>query len=394
MANALVNKMKIAHISATFPPYQGGTGNVCYHNARQLARLGHELHVFTASLPKAATREERDGFIVHRLSPLVQVGNAPLLPQLLCRLRDFDVIHLHYPFFGGEFCVLAAAINRIPLVITYHQDVILTGVMGMAARFLEATVGRWTFSVAKKVLFTSHDYGQAGKGRPIMRPETIDELPNGVDSEYFTPTGPRASLFKDQTAPIALLVASLDQAHYFKGVSIFLEALARLPALRAVIVGDGDLRSSYETTAQQLGLSERLDFAGRVSNTDLGAYYRRADVTVLPSTTMGEAFGLVLVESLACGTPVIASNLPGVRTVVADGQDGFLVEPGNVSDLAAKLTALLSLPATERHQMGLAGRCKVKERYAWERIGVRLEKIYRQVVTSPTIGMVKRVSEN
>ena len=84
--------MKIAHVSATFPPYQGGTGNVCYHNARQLARLGHEVHVFTASNEKLERDERRDGFLIHRLCPLVRVGNAPLLPQLLWKLQGFKLV--------------------------------------------------------------------------------------------------------------------------------------------------------------------------------------------------------------------------------------------------------------------------------------------------------------
>ena len=138
--------MKIAHVSATFPPYRGGTGNVCYHNARQLARLGHEVHVFTASAPllESCHPDEgriwgiapkghdkaglRDGFTVHRLSPLVQVGNAPVLPQLVWNLRDFDLIHLHYPFIlGAEMMRVASLMFDIPLAISFHNDLIGDG---------------------------------------------------------------------------------------------------------------------------------------------------------------------------------------------------------------------------------------------------------------------------
>jgi glycosyltransferase involved in cell wall biosynthesis len=105
-----------------------------------------------------------------------------------------------------------------------------------------------------------------------------------------------------------------------------------------------------------------------------------AAVTVLPSLTSGEAFGLVLIESLASGTPVIASDLPGVRTVVADGEDGYLIQPGDVIALKDKLVEALALPPRQRETMGAAGRCKVEARYAWERIGERLEEIYRRVL--------------
>ncbi|HEX6292760.1 MAG TPA: glycosyltransferase family 4 protein [Herpetosiphonaceae bacterium] len=378
--------LRIAHVTATFPPYRGGTGNVCYHNARELARRGHDVHVFTAAQPGAAGDETRDGIAIHRLRPLLRVGNAPILPGLLRALRGFDVIHLHYPFFGGEITTLAARLNHTPLVITYHQDVLLHGLMALIERTLRLTVGRLTLRAAARLLFTSRDYGSASYVRPLLRggEAHIGELPNGVDTSCFTPGPPDAGLREDHALSpddrVALLVAGLDRAHYFKGVDVFLHALAALPPqITGVIVGDGDLRASYETTAANLGLSRRVVFAGRVSDAELPRYYRMADVTVLPSVTMGEAFGLVLVESLASATPVIATNLPGVRTVVQHRRDGLLVEPRDPAALAQALDDLLSDDARAQ-AMGRAGRAKVESHYDWTQIGARLEAIYRQIV--------------
>ena len=389
----MIDRLRIAHVTATFPPYRGGTGNVCYHNARELARRGHDVHVFTSTVDGAPQRETRDGIEIHRLSPLVRVGNAPLLPQLLSALRGFDVIHLHYPFYGGEITTLAARLRHTPLVITYHQDVFQTGLLGMGASILVRTLGRWTLRSADRLLFTSADYGRASYVRPMMtgREQTIGELANGVDVTAFIP-GPAPQHLRERYGlrdgdQVALLVGGLDQAHYFKGVDIFLQALSGLPAhVHGVLVGDGDLRPSYQARAAALGMTERIIFAGRVPDSELADYYRLADVTVLPSTTMGEAFGLVLVESMACGRPVIASDLPGVRTVVAEGVDGFLVPPGNSSTLAECLRTMLAVPAAQRHAMGRAGRRKVEERYSWEQIGARLEVIYRQSCITPSQG--------
>jgi glycosyltransferase involved in cell wall biosynthesis len=130
--------------------------------------------------------------------------------------------------------------------------------------------------------------------------------------------------------------------------------------------------------AAELGLAARVVFAGRVSDALLPDYYRSADVVVLPSTTMGEAFGLVLVEALACGVPVVASSLPGVRTVVADGVDGFAVRPGSDVELAGAVRRLLEREE-ERAAMGARGRAKVEASYTWERIAGRLESVYLQV---------------
>jgi glycosyltransferase involved in cell wall biosynthesis len=105
-----------------------------------------------------------------------------------------------------------------------------------------------------------------------------------------------------------------------------------------------------------------------------------SDVTVLPSTTTGEAFGLVLLESLACATPVIASNLPGVRTVVNSNKDGYLICPNSIADLIEKLQMMVLLTQERRREMGQMGREKVKRTYSWEQIGEKLNAVYLKVL--------------
>jgi glycosyltransferase involved in cell wall biosynthesis len=259
--------------------------------------------------------------------------------------------------------------------------------MAWIEKVLRWTMGSYALRSADRILFTSLDYGRASSILPLLKgfEDRIGELPNGVDTLRFTPGKAPATLSaRCRLASgdrVALLVAALDRAHYFKGVQVFLNALSKLPAeIKGVIIGDGDLRPVYEAAAHSLGLAERVTFTGRVSNEELPDYYRLADVTVLPSLTMGEAFGLVLVESMACGTPVVASNLPGVRTVVADGQDGFLIQPGNINDLAEKLNHLLK-DAEMQAEMGRRGRKKVEELYAWPKVTDQLEGIYRSIVS-------------
>jgi glycosyltransferase involved in cell wall biosynthesis len=377
--------MKIAHVTATFLPYYSGTGMVCYHNAIELVRRGHQVHVFTAARGPSAT-ELLDGIHIHRLKPIFQIGNAAFIPRLEQSLMGFNLIHLHYPFFGGEAAAFTANRIHIPLVITYHNDVLLTGAMALMEMILRQTLERYVLRSAAQLLFTSRDYAQASYIRPLLngREDRIGELPNGVDTLKFTPGNAPSNLAEAcHLSPgdrLVLLVAGLDKAHYFKGVDIFLRALAKLPAgIKGVIVGDGELRSAYMDMAQKLGLSERLTFAGRVSDQELPDYYRLADVTVLPSITMGEAFGMVLIESMACGTPVIASNLPGVRTVVSDGQDGFLVQPMDVDGLVEKLRSLLE-DSNVGKEMGQRGRIKVEENYSWLKVTDRLEHHYESLM--------------
>src|ERR1041385_2990301 len=121
-------KIRIAHITATFPPYYGGAGTVCYYNARELARFGHEVHVFTRAIDNAPAYELLDGFSVHRLPALLRIGNMPILPGLPLALRGFDLLHLHYPFIiGAEMVRLAAIFTRTPLIVSFHNDLIGEG---------------------------------------------------------------------------------------------------------------------------------------------------------------------------------------------------------------------------------------------------------------------------
>jgi glycosyltransferase involved in cell wall biosynthesis len=362
-------ELRIAQVTATFPPYKGGTGNVAYNNALELVQRGHEVHVFTA---RSAGSE---------------FGNAMLLAQLLKYLHAFDMIHLHYPFYGGELVAIAAMRWRIPLVVTYHQDVLLNGALALIEKLMRYTLCQVILRCATCVLFTSQDYFLYSHARPLLiKAKTrIAILPNGVDTDHFSPGFPpvnlSARLKSHPNKRIILMVASLDRAHYFKGVEIFLKAISRMPAnVLGVIVGDGELRSHYTSQTRALGLGARIHFAGRVSDEDLPDYYRLADVTVLPSVTRGEAFGLVLLESLACATPVIASDLPGVRMVVDHGRDGYLVQPGDPASLAEKLFSLLKLSPAQLEDFGHYGRRKVDEKYRWSIIGSQLEAVYLEIL--------------
>ncbi len=315
------------------------------------------------------------------------MGNAPFLPGLL-KLRGFDVVHLHYPFFFGAESVWLRSLSGGPrYVVTYHQDVLFAGPLRLAEAAHHWLLGRRVLGRAARVLATSWDYARASRLRGLMdrRPGIVDELPNGVDPSRFHPSVEGASVRArygiEPRDPVLLFVGALDRAHYFKGVGILLEALAQLPAslraARLLMVGDGNLRQAYQQRAAELGVEDRVTFCGRVPDEELPAHYAACNVLVLPSTTMGEAFGVVLLEAMACARPVIASNLPGVRTVVSDGVDGLLVQPGETDDLAHRLRAILDEPERQR-MMGARGRAKVEERYAWSAIIPRLACVYEE----------------
>ncbi len=391
--------MRIAHVTATFPPYYGGAGTVCYHNARELARFGHEVHVFTTAMDKTPVYELLDGFIVHRLPALVRIGNMPILPSLVVALRGFDIVHLHYPFIiGAEMVRIAASLNHTSLIVSFHNDLIGEGLRAKLFKLYQSLSARLMIRSATCLCVLSFDHFESSRLRHSLLNNNLKivELPNGVELSRFHPHNGnkwvRTKYGIPETVKLALFVAALDRAHHFKGLSHLLQAVQTLsPDIWLLVVGDGDLRKEYERQANELGVSNRVIFIGTIRHEHLPTYFQSADVTVLPSSQT-ESFGLVLIESLACGTPVIASSLPGVRTVVNHGSDGLLVEPNQPVSLAEAISTILR-DESLRQAMGQRGRAKVEANYGWEQIGVRLEGIYREVlekVESPISSYVSR----
>lgn len=370
--------MKIAEVTATFPPYNAGTGNVCYHNSVELAKLGHDVSVYTGIKSNLKTENSKILSIKY-LKPLFSVGNAPFLPQLLA-LKDYDIVHLHYPFFfGAEFVYLNSILRNSKYVLTYHNDVISDGLFGLFFKIHKHTLMKLILGRAEKIFVTSIDYCKNSFLSELCEknPDKIVEIPNGVDIEKYNPKNDGSIIRKRlniEDKKIILFVGALDKPHFFKGVDVLLESFKRIcnSNFHLIIVGDGDLKQNYIEKANKLGVNSQVTFAGRVSDEDLPLYYAASDVTVLPSTTMGEAFGLVLVEAMATGKPVIASNLPGVRSVVDDGENGFLVVPGSSEDLTSKINRLL-INNELCSLFGTTGRKKVEWRYNWPSIVKNLE---------------------
>jgi len=376
--------MEIAQITATFPPYMGGTGNVCYHNSLELAKLGHDVTVFTSRFPDIDYTYP-DLIHVKRFKPVFRIGNAPLIPELL-KLKGFDIVHLHYPFyFGGETVYLISKLREQKYIITYHQDVVFEGFLNVFPKIHALTIAKLIINSANKICVTSFDHAKNSFIKEIIekRQDSVVEIPNGVDIHRFNPNvngNPIREMYQIGDEKVILFVGALDRAHYFKGVEYLLKSFAKLGNHEAklIIVGEGELKKYYEFLSKKLGIRNKTIFAGKVSDDDLPKYYSASDLLVLPSISV-EMFGIVLVEAMSTGRPVISTELPGVRTVVDDGVNGFLVKPRNVEELTLKIDYLLENEDIMK-KFGKMGRKKVEERYSWEKIGKKLERVYQEVL--------------
>lgn len=391
--------MKIAHLVSTFPPYFGGMGNAAFGMAREAARRGHEVTILTPKYEKNQGDQSviyDSRFMIHRLRPLGRWGNAAFLPQLFWLLDDYDIVHLHYPFFGGaEVAALwrASQMGRKKrrLVITYHMDAIADRWLGRYFAWHNRHVLPWILSVADWIIVTSFDYAEHSllKNYELRMRNKVIEVPLGVATDRFVPEEKDVELLRqykiNPASFVVFFVGALDRAHPFKGVEVLLRAFALFGKFQGIgtmvqptllIVGDGNSRPAYAALARELGIQEYVVFTGHVGSDVLPRYYNLADVVVLPSTGGSEAFGMVVLEGMASGKPIIASNLPGVRKVVVDRKTGILAKPGDVVGLAKAIEALAN-DVELRAKYGAAGRERVVDRYQWETVGEELERVYR-----------------
>jgi len=336
--------MKIAHIVCRFPPYYSGMGNVVFELANAQTRLGHEVRVYT---PQFEGPTDADNELATRLKPGFKYGNAAWLPGLSGELSKFDLVHLHYPFFGTANLVRRWKKKNptIPLVVTYHMDNRAQGWLGLFFKYYAAFWLPKILRVADALHSASFDYLAVSDAKNLykQKPAQWFEVPFGVDTARFAPRSKPvdwlAEVGLNPNAPTVLFVGGMDRAHFFKGVPVLLDALTLVKnsglLVQALLVGDGALRSEFEARAAGLGITDRVRFLGAVPDANLPAVYNAADLLVLPSTTRGEAFGMVILEAMASGLPVIATDLPGVRTLALEA--GTIVEPRSVPDLADAL---------------------------------------------------------
>jgi len=380
--------VRVAHLTATFPPYPGGAGNTAFRFAREQAERGHEVEVFTAPAP--GERPDPGKVTVHRIDPVFAIGNAPLIPSLL-RVEGFDIVHIHYPFiFGSELTLLARLRRRRreqALLVHYKNRLVSGGPRGVLFEAYEHTVAPALIRAADRVCVLSADHANSVsylRRTGERTPQKLIEMPNGVDTGLFSPgaddAGVRERLGIPADAVVAAFVATLDRAHHFKRVDVAIDGLVRLGDERVhlVIAGGGELLEGFRERAARAGVADRVHFLGAVPHAELPAVLRAADLFLL-TTEPPESFGIVLIEAMACGLPAIATDYPGVRAVV-DEETGVLVERGNPDSVAAALRDMVAAGPEGRGAMGAAGRAKAEREWSWPRLVERMDAAYAEAI--------------
>lgn len=336
----------------------GGVENVFRHFAEGLTSRGHDVTMVCGGSGGDTTEGDVQ---VRRVPVRATIMRAPLV-NLQARIPDSDIVHVAatYPFVTSS--VLRAAQSRnLSSVLDFHFEPDPATRFGRLAAQAYRQIGPRAYRHAKRVLVRSHDYGRHAQSLRDVSEHLWTALPNGVDTERFQPHGPKRGdghiLFVGRLVP-------------YKGLDTLLRALAKVKDAPPVwIAGAGPLGSELKSLARELRVD--ASFLGRVPDADLPALYRGARLTVLPSIGRQECFGITLLESMACGTPVLASDLPGVRAVAAMG--GTIAPAGDVNAWSDALRMALDAP----EQVDLANR--IRTTCGWPAIVEGLEHVYQEI---------------
>jgi phosphatidylinositol alpha-mannosyltransferase len=281
--------------------------------------------------------------------------------------ESFDVLHVHDPFnpLVPWIAVLAA---KCPVVATFHTHregghalyPWIARALAPVARRLDARIA---VSACARRTVAEHFPGQ------------YHIVPNGIDLDRYGDVPARPA----EMAGDGLYVLFVGRLEGRKGADHLIRAMGRVqhavPNARLVVVGDGPDRAPLTELARGVGID--VTFTGRVEDERLPAYYHAADIVCSPATG-GESFGLVLVEAMACGKPVVASAIEGYVELIGDSQCAHLVPPGDVDALAAGLTRLLADPES-RATMGRRAAAAVR-RFGWDHVAPSIEAIYRSAI--------------
>jgi len=375
--------MKIALVSPYDFAYPGGVTNHISALEYRFTQMGHDVRVI-APASKAAPDCFGDRFIPigkPRSFPssgsIIRISMSLRLASRIKSVLDeekFDIIHLHEPLMP-MLCTAVLRFSHAVNVGTFHAcdgspgykfgRPIVTEMLNRRARKLS---GRIAVSKPAKEYVQKYIRGY------------YDIIPNGIDLERFSSDVSPIDEFCDGKQNI-LFVGRLE---YRKGLIYLLKAYKQVknnfPNSRLIVVGPGTrLRKKYERWVRGSQL-EDVVFVGHVGYDELPRYYRAADIFCAPATGR-ESFGIVLLEAMALGKPIVASDIPGYGSVVTHGAEGLLLPPKNAEGLAQALISLLSDKAL-RQQMGDRGRITVQA-YGWENIARRVLNYYMRILSEP-----------
>lgn len=360
--------LRLYHVAPAFPPALGGMEKVVQVLARTQAEKGFNVSVITSG-QRVVSPIRPEKFPVVRLKSWL-VANSTIMPFLfpkLLRIGRNSVVHVHITqAYTPDMVWLASLVKRFSYIAHVHLDVPPSGWAGFLLKPYKRIILRRVLRGARFVVVFTQDQKRYIGRKYGLDPAKVKVIPNGVEGAFYYDQ-PR-SMHK---TPRLLFVGRLG---YQKNLQQLLHALdCASDEFTTTIVGDGEQGPDLKKLAADLKL-KNVTFAGRKDGEELLKYYKQADIFVL--TSEREGMPLVLLEAMAMGLPIIATNVTGSRDVIENGKNGLLVPYNNTDEFRAALLKIKT-NATAYTAMSQASRM-MADQYSWEKIAAKFEGLYKK----------------
>jgi glycosyltransferase involved in cell wall biosynthesis len=363
----------------------GGTEVAAYNLALEMRKRGHQINVFTTAINRRNSVEKESSITIYRYGTNFRIASANFSWGLLHGPQkiDLDIVHAHYNMPYADYSAMEySKKKKVPMVLTYHADAPETGgifLRNQLQTFYNHYIIDRVLNQADTIIATSQCYIDQSRFLGRYR-DKIKVIPNGINLNEF-----QTDLSRDQCREKLNLPLEKDIILFFgnlvkyKGPEVLLNAFHNIknenPNTLLVFAGTGPMQRKLITQSKIQGLVDDVKFTGYVEDSLKPLYYKAVDIFCLPSLNLAEAFGIVNLEAMASGIPIIASNLGGIPEVVRDGENGLIFKPGDVEDLIKSLTYLLD-NENIRRRMGEKGK-RMSQDYSWIKIAEQTEEVYK-----------------
>jgi glycosyltransferase involved in cell wall biosynthesis len=371
--------MRVLQIGKFYPPYRGGIESHLQALCRALIK-SINVNVIVANESRRLRESMIDGVSVRRLPRLFSLWATPICPTMVREIRriDADIVHLHLPNPMAALAYIASG-HKGRLVIAWHSDIVRQKTVAKLLRPLDDML----LSRASALIASSPTYIDSSPTLSRNR-DRCRVIPYGIDADSFRPRDAEIAMkIRQRYGP--RIVLAVGRMVYYKGFEYLIRAMASVRG-HLLLVGEGPLLVKLERQAFDAGVRDRITFLGRASQEEVVGYYQAADVFVMPSIARSEAFGIVQLEAMACGKPVVNTRLrSGVPFVSLDGITGTTVAPADSEELADAINRLLDDPAL-RDKYGAAAAHRAREEFSIDTMVNRTLELYREVLANGRIG--------
>jgi rhamnosyl/mannosyltransferase len=359
------------HVGKFWPPHYGGIETHLRELCTGLASVV-DVDVVVSNVGRDYVQEQDGDMRVTRVPTFARVASAPLSPRMLGFLRESpaDLVHLHLPNPPAVIAYLLSG-HRGKLVVTVHSDIVRQRMM---AKLLSPTLTALLRRADAIVSFSPNRLEHSAVLQGFRNKCHV--IPHGIPFEQYDRVD-RAQIEEIRNRYQKPIVLAVGRLVYYKGFEYLIRAMRKIDA-QLLLIGEGPLHQQLLGQVAASGVQDKVSFLGNV--TDLRPYYHACDVFALPSIAVSEAFGIVQLEAMACGKPVVNTQLPsGVPWVSQNGITGITVPPCDVDALAEAVSVLLAQPELAA-RYGRAARRRVEQEFATERMLARTLGLYSRVL--------------